>query len=96
MVARLLEGEATVSELATPHGMSMPAILKHVKKLVEAGLVDRRKEGRTVICALKADALHDANAWLEAQLHAWNHRFDALDVYLADQKLKASQKEEKS
>ncbi|MEM7190163.1 MAG: metalloregulator ArsR/SmtB family transcription factor [Pseudomonadota bacterium] len=86
MVARLLKGDATVSELAEPHDMSMPAVLKHVNKLVDAGLVDRRKEGRVVTCSLRAEALQNANTWLETQLEAWTHRFDALDAYLARQK----------
>jgi DNA-binding transcriptional ArsR family regulator len=86
IVARLLEGEATVSELAAPHDMSLPAILKHVGKLVDAGLVIREKRGRTVVCSLNIDPLGEANAWLQRNLDAWNRRFDALDAYLARQK----------
>jgi len=86
MVARLLEGEATVSELAEPHDMSLPAIMKHVARLVDAGLVTREKRGRNVICSLNIDPLDEANAWLQRNLDAWNRRFDALDAYLARQK----------
>ena len=84
MVERLLQGEATISELAQPHAMSMPAVLKHVNKLVDAGLVVRRKEGRTVICALNPDPMRDAEAWLNRHLVFWNTRLDALDAYLAE------------
>ena len=86
MVAQLLQGEATVSELAEPHDMSLPAIMKHVGKLVDAGLIEREKRGRTVICRLNIDPLDEANAWLQQNLDAWNARFDALDAYLARQK----------
>lgn len=86
MVTRLLQGEATVSELAAPHAMSLPAVLKHVSKLVDAGLVHREKVGRTVICRLNIDPLDEAQAWLQRNLDAWNARFDALDTYLAKQK----------
>ena len=86
IVTRLLQGEATVSELARPHEMSLPAILKHVGKLVDAGLVTREKRGRTVVCSLNIDPLDEANAWLQRNLDAWNQRFDALDAYLARRK----------
>ncbi len=86
MVAQLLTGEASISDLAEPHDMSLPAIMKHVAKLVDAGLVTREKRGRTVVCSLNVDPLDQANAWLQQNLDAWNRRFDALDAYLARQK----------
>ena len=86
MVERLLEGEATVSELAEPFDMSMPAVLKHVNKLVDAGLVTRQKQGRTVTCTLNPDPMDEAQAWLQKHLDFWNNRLDALDLYLAQQK----------
>lgn len=86
MVTQLLQGEASVSELAAPHDMSLPAVMKHVSKLVESGLVRRKKVGRTVICRLNIDPLDEAQAWLQHNLDAWNARFDALDAYLAKQK----------
>lgn len=82
MVERLLEGEATVSELAAPHDMSMPAVLKHVSKLVDAGLVTRRKEGRTVICALNPTPMDEAQDWLQKHLDFWNTRLDALEDFI--------------
>lgn len=86
MVERLLEGEATVSELAEPFAMSMPAVLKHVNKLVDAGLVTRQKQGRIVTCTLNPDPMDEAQAWLQKHLDFWNNRLDALDLYLAQQK----------
>ncbi len=86
MVEQLLDGDATISQLAAPHDMSMPAVMKHVGKLIEAGLVERRKEGRTVTCSLRTDPMDEAQRWLQHHLDAWNNRFDALDAYLAAQK----------
>ncbi|MEM7423106.1 MAG: metalloregulator ArsR/SmtB family transcription factor [Pseudomonadota bacterium] len=86
MVQQLMSAEATISELAEPHDMSMPAIMKHVAKLVDAGIVTRRKKGRVVTCSLNISPLDDAQRWLQEQLDFWNRRFDALDAYLSHQK----------
>ena len=86
MVERLLQGAATVTELAEPFDMSMPAVLKHVNRLVDAGLVHREKRGRTVTCALNPTPMDEANSWLQTHLDFWNSRLDALDLYLAQQK----------
>ncbi len=64
IVLRLREGEASVSELAAPHAMSLPAISKHVRVLEEAGLVLRRKEGREYRCSLAASPLQEIDSWL--------------------------------
>ena len=85
IVQQLLHSDATLSELAAPHDMSMPAVMKHVAKLVDAGLVVREKNGRVVTCALNVDPLDDARKWLAEMLEFWNRRFDALDEYLARQ-----------
>ena len=86
MVERLLEGAATVSELAAPHDMSLPGAMKHVTKLEQAGLITRDKQGRTVTCALVPDPLDEASRWLTEHLDFWNARLDALDVYLKQTK----------
>ena len=86
IVQHLLQSEATVSELAAPHDMSLPAVMKHVSKLEAAGLVMRRKEGRTVTCTLSPAPLDEASQWLEDTLAFWNERLDALDIYLKAQK----------
>lgn len=85
IVQQLLNADATMSQLAQPHDMSMPAIMKHVAKLVDAGLVVREKKGRVVTCSLRIDPIDDAQKWLNEMLEFWNQRFDALDAYLAAQ-----------
>ena len=78
MVARLAEGEATVSELAEPLPMSLPAVLKHVHVLEGAGLVRHRKEGRTRICTLEPQPLAAVEDWLAPYRDFWEPRLDAL------------------
>jgi DNA-binding transcriptional ArsR family regulator len=86
IIARLAQGEATVSELAEPHRMSLPAVMKHLAKLSDADLIVRRKRGRVVTCALKAERLRDAQRWLDQHLRFWTERLDALDRYLKEGK----------
>jgi DNA-binding transcriptional ArsR family regulator len=86
MIERLLQGDATISELAAPHDMSMPAAMKHVGRLVKSGLFRRRKTGSSETCSLNIDPLDAAANWLREHLEFWNQRLDALDRYLAQQK----------
>jgi DNA-binding transcriptional ArsR family regulator len=85
VVERLTGGAATVSELAGPHGMSLPGFMKHLRVLEEAGLVVRAKEGRTVRCELAPRALEDAAMWLARYEKFWTERLDALGRYLYHQ-----------
>ncbi len=85
IVARLASGEATVTELAAPFKMSLPAISKHIAVLESAGLVRRRKEGRVQHCRLRARPLRDINAWTARYRIFWEAQFDSLDRYLAAQ-----------
>lgn len=62
---RLAEGRASVSELASPYGISMPAISRHLKVLEEAGLIFRWQEGRTHYCRLATAPLGEIDAWLD-------------------------------
>ena len=78
MVARLREGEASVSELAEPLTMSLPAVLKHVRVLESAGLVRHRKEGRTRVCTLDPRPLAAVEDWLAPYRDFWEPRLDAL------------------
>lgn len=71
-------GGATVTELAAPHGMSLPGFMKHLKVLEDAGLVVRNKEGRVVSCELAAQPLQEAAMWLSRYAKFWNDRPDAL------------------
>lgn len=87
LLARL-EGEdgLSVSELARPFPVSLPAIMKHLDVLSQAGLVSRSKQGRTVWCRLNADPMEDAMAWLARYQRFWVQRLDALEVMLDDRR----------
>ncbi|MBK6604574.1 MAG: winged helix-turn-helix transcriptional regulator [Leptospiraceae bacterium] len=84
MLARLSRGEASVSELAEPFDMSMPAITKHLKVLEKAGLITRGKDAQWRPCHLKTEPLHEANNWLDQYRKFWEERFDRLDEYLKE------------
>lgn len=64
IILHLAQGEASVSELAKPHGISMPAISKHLRVLEEAGLIFRRREGRVSYCSLATAPLSEIDSWL--------------------------------
>jgi DNA-binding transcriptional ArsR family regulator len=85
IVERLVRGPASVSELAQPHGMSLPGFMKHLRVLEEAGLLVREKEGRVVRCELAAEPMQEAAVWLAHYEKFWSHRFDALGRYLYHQ-----------
>ncbi|MFQ5600912.1 MAG: ArsR/SmtB family transcription factor [Candidatus Krumholzibacteriia bacterium] len=82
IVARLAQGEASVSELADPFRVSLPAITKHLSVLERAGLVESRKIGRVRRCRLQPKPMRRASEWIELHRHFWQQRFDALDRYL--------------
>lgn len=86
IVARLAAGEASVSEVAEPFAMSLPAVSKHLRVLEEAGLLARRKEGRVHRIRLVAEPLREAAAWITAYREFWEGRLDALAEYLENQK----------
>jgi DNA-binding transcriptional ArsR family regulator len=82
ILARLSAGEASVSELAEPFAMSMPAVSKHLKVLERAGLIARSREAQWRPCRLEAGPLKEANAWLDGYRRFWEESFDRLDEYL--------------
>lgn len=82
MLARLSRGPASVSELARPHAMSLPAILQHLKLLESSGLVRSEKTGRVRTCTLEPKALSAAEGWFAEQRALWEARTDALQSYL--------------
>jgi DNA-binding transcriptional ArsR family regulator len=82
ILARLTSGEASVTELAEPFDMSMPAISKHLKVLERAGLVARGREAQWRPCRLDPAPLKDVAAWVERYREMWEQRFDRLDDYL--------------
>lgn len=83
LLARL-EGEesVSVSELARPFAMSLPAVMKHLDVLNEAGLIEKRKEGRTVSCSLHAEPMREAMEWLERYKRFWTGNLDRLAAML--------------
>lgn len=78
------DGEQTVSALAAPFNVSLPAVMKHLKILADAGLVLREKRGRSVHCRLNPAPLDDADAWLSRQSASWQERLDQLERYLGE------------
>jgi DNA-binding transcriptional ArsR family regulator len=90
ILARLITGEASVTELAKPFDMSMPAVSKHLKVLERAGLIARGREAQWRPCRLNASPLKDVSDWLEDYRDVWEQRLDRLDDYL--RKLKKKEK----
>jgi len=84
ILARLSAGETSVTELADPFDMSLPAISKHLKVLERAGLVARGRDAQWRPCRLDATPLKDAADWLERYRRFWEESFDRLDDYLRE------------
>src|SRR6266566_9939388 len=82
ILARLALGETSVTELAKPFAMSLPAISKHLKVLERAGLIARGREAQWRPCRLEAGPLKDIAGWVEHYRQFWEQSFDRLDVYL--------------
>ena len=88
ILARLASGEASVTQLAAPFDMSMPAISKHLKVLERAGLIARGREAQLRPCRLEAKRLKDVADWVEHYRRFWEHSLDRLDEYLLELKNK--------
>jgi DNA-binding transcriptional ArsR family regulator len=85
LIARLgNSGGLSVSELARPFPVSLPAIMKHLDVLSDAGLIARRKEGRTVHCELTAAAMKSAMDWLNRYERFWSERLSRLGAFLEE------------
>jgi DNA-binding transcriptional ArsR family regulator len=95
ILARLASGESSVSELAEPFEMSMPAISKHLKVLQRAGLIERGREAQWRPCRLAARPLKDASDWLDRYRRFWEESFDRLEDYLRELQKNESKKKEK-
>jgi DNA-binding transcriptional ArsR family regulator len=93
ILARLALGETSVTELAEPFDMSLPAVSKHLKVLERAGLIARGREAQWRPCRIEPNALKGVDDWLENYRNLWNERLDRLDVYL--QELQAKEAKEK-
>jgi DNA-binding transcriptional ArsR family regulator len=82
IISRLADGEATVTELAEPFPMSLPAVSKHLKVLERAGLITRGRSAQWRPCRLEAGPLQDVTDWLERYRQFWSGSFDRLDDHL--------------
>src|SRR5467141_2562239 len=82
ILARLALGETSVTELAAPFEMSMPAVSRHLKVLEKAGLIARGREAQWRPCRIEPAALKDVDDWLENYRRLWEERLDRLDDYL--------------
>ena len=82
MVERLTRGPASVSELARPLAMSLPAVMQHLSMLEESGLVQSKKVGRVRTCRIDAKALSLAETWISRRRGEWERRLDRLGDYL--------------
>lgn len=94
ILERLASGEVTVTELAKPFAMSLPAISRHLKVLERAGLIERGREAQWRPCRLKAEPLKDVSDWVEQYRRNWEERFDRLDDYLKKIQSEGDKKDE--
>jgi DNA-binding transcriptional ArsR family regulator len=94
ILARLALGETSVTELAQPFEMSLPAVSKHLKVLERAGLIARGREAQWRPCRIEPRALKDVDAWLERYRRFWDESLDRLDAYL--RQMQAEESKEKT
>ena len=84
MVERLTRGPASVSELAKPLAMSLPAVVQHLQVLETSGLVRSEKVGRVRTCRIEPTALHSAERWISERRASWERRLDRLGTFLVE------------
>jgi DNA-binding transcriptional ArsR family regulator len=84
MIDRLSRGSASVSELAAPLDMSLPAVQQHLNVLESAGIVSTKKIGRVRSCSLEPEVLRNAQQWIADRRALWSNRLDRLGMFLAD------------
>jgi DNA-binding transcriptional ArsR family regulator len=84
ILARLSRGEATVTELAAPFDLSLPAISKHLKVLQRSGLVEQGRQAQWRPCRLTPEPLRDASDWIGQYRRLWEDSFERLDEYLRE------------
>jgi DNA-binding transcriptional ArsR family regulator len=92
ILARLASGETSVTELAAPFEMSLPAVTKHLKVLQRAGLITQGRQAQWRPCKLEAKPLRDVSDWVEQYRQFWEQRLDRLEEYLRE--LQAQEKKE--
>jgi len=88
ILARLVSGACSVTELAEPFDMSLPAVSKHLRVLERAGLIARGREAQWRPCRIEAGPLKQVANWTERYRHIWEQRLDRLDTYLREMKTK--------
>ena len=88
ILARLASGERSVTELAEPFAMSMPAVSKHLRVLENAGLISRGRDAQWRPCRIEAAPLKEVSEWTERYRAIWEQRFDRLETYLQELKAK--------
>ena len=86
ILARLADGDATVTELAEPFPISLPAVSRHLKVLEQAGLISRSRSAQWRSSSLEPEPLREATAWMERYRHFWDVNFSRLDAHLARMK----------
>lgn len=96
ILARLSKGEASVTELAEPFDMSLPAISRHLKVLENAGLITRGRDAQWRPCRIEAARLKEVSDWLGHYRRFWEESFDRLDEYLYDLQKKKEKKNARS
>lgn len=96
ILVRLSEGEATVSELAEPFAISLPAISRHLKVLERAGLISRSRSAQWRSSRLEAEPLREATEWMERYRVFWDASFDRLDAHLKRMQARPASPDDKS
>ena len=95
ILSRLTNGEASVTELAQPFDMSLPAITKHLKVLQRAGLITQGREAQWRPCRLQARPMREAAEWMEPYRRHWEQRLDRLEDYLRESTYKPPRRSRK-
>lgn len=96
ILARLALGETSVTELAEPFAMSLPAVSKHLKVLERAGLIARGRQAQWRPCRIEPAPLKHVDDWLDAYRRLWNESFDRLDDYLRKLQTKERKRDRKT
>ena len=94
ILATLMLGESSITKLAEPYRMSLPAVMKHLRVLEQAGLVAQKKIGRTRHCRLAAEPLKEAEQWISQYRRFWEGTLDALERFLSQPQTQSESQED--